>query len=1116
MKKSHLALRAAVAAAILTAAGLLVAINAGAQGPGGGRRKTELFAGRQVAAGQVLVKFRDESPAGLAQVRREADAVEERSVGRAGARLLRSRSKSTATLVSELSRRPDVLYAEPDYIIRPSAVPNDPRFAELWGLQNTGQPAGSPAPGVAGADIDAVSAWDVSTGSRDNVVAVVDTGVDYTHPDLAANMWSAPSAFTVQIGGREIRCAAGTHGFNAITKSCDPADEYDHGTHVAGTIGAAGNNGAGGVGINWAASIMDIKFIDASGSGTLSDALDAIEFAIQAKRALGPGANVRVLNNSWGWNGEPSQALLDQINLARESEMLFVAGAGNGGADRVGDDNDTGDAPFYPASYDAPNLLAVAATDNNDALASFSNYGASRIHLGAPGVLVFSTIKGGLYDWWSGTSMATPHVSGAAALVLARCSLDTAALKSALLNNVDPVASLAGRTSTGGRLNVNKAVRSCADLSEPANSWPAVELTQPREGDSFAVPAVVAIMAEATDGDGHVTAVNFYAGAELVGTDTTSPYSTEWYAPRAGTYTVTAVAVDDRGAATTSRPANVVINETIIPDPTPSPTPTVEPTPGPTPTPEPAPSPTPAQRLNVALSANGGVATASSTTSQWESPGMNFSPAGVIDGDRKGLNWEHGGGWRDGTDSAYPDWLQVEFPGHVAVDEVNVFTIQDAYASPAEPTEWLTFSNYGVTAFDVQYWDGSRWATVPGGSVTANRQVWRRFTLAPVTTPKVRVRVNNALAGRSRLVEVEVWGTPAPTPTPTPTPRQQTNVALSANGGVATASSTTSQWESPGMDFSPAGVIDGDRKGLNWEHGGGWRDGTAGYPDWIQVDFAGSKSIGEISVFTIQDNYQSPSEPFDEQTFSLYGVTAFDVQYWDGSQWVTVPGGSVRGNNLVWRKLTFTPVTTSRIRVVVNNALAGRSRLIEVEARESAGSPPPPSPSPTPTPRPRKNAALAANGGVATASSDTAAWEGIGTFPVSSLIDGDRKGLNWERGGGWRDGTDSAYPDWIQVDFSGPKVIDEVNVFTIQDAYASPAEPTEWLTFSNYGVTAFEVQYWDGSQWATVPGGSVTGNDKVWRKVTFQAVTTTKVRVVVNSALAGRSRLIEVEALEVD
>lgn len=232
------------------------------------------------------------------------------------------------------------------------------------------------------------------------------------------------------IGG----CPAGTHGYNAITRTCDARDDHYHGTHVSGTIGAIGNNALGVVGVNWTVSVMGLKFLNSAGSGTTADAIVAIDFAVNAKIA---GINVRVLSNSWG-GGPYEPALFDEINRANTNDILFVAAAGNAASN-----NDV--TPSYPASYNTPNM--VAAADNRDGLASFSNYGPTSVHLGAPGVDVLSTTPGSAYSYLSGTSMATPHVSGAAALVLSRQSLNTAQLKSALLNNVDRIPSLAGTTS---------------------------------------------------------------------------------------------------------------------------------------------------------------------------------------------------------------------------------------------------------------------------------------------------------------------------------------------------------------------------------------------------------------------------------------------------------------------------------------------------------------------------------------------------------------------------------------------------------------------------------------------------------------------------------------------
>jgi len=381
--------------------------------------KSEIFQGREVAAQEVLVKFRTTTPAKAQQLAQIEDLEVSMEVGGNGTTLFRSRTKGVAELIRDLSQRTDVVFAEPNFIVYAAAIPNDPRFGELWGLQNTGQSI-SGVVGKVGADIRAVPAWDISTGSTANVVAVVDTGIDYTHPDLAGNVWSAPSSFTVNIGGVDITCPAGSHGFNAISSSCDPMDDNYHGTHVSGTIGGVGSNAVGVVGVNWTASIMGAKFLNSGGSGTTAAAINAIEFAVQAKLAFTStgDANVRVLNNSWGGGGF-SQALLDEINRANANDILFVAGAGNNGLN-----NDA--SSFYPASYNASNVVAVAATDNMDNLASFSNFGATSVDLGAPGVSVLSTIPGGFYEYLDGTSMATPQVSGAAALVLSACALTTA------------------------------------------------------------------------------------------------------------------------------------------------------------------------------------------------------------------------------------------------------------------------------------------------------------------------------------------------------------------------------------------------------------------------------------------------------------------------------------------------------------------------------------------------------------------------------------------------------------------------------------------------------------------------------------------------------------------
>ena len=308
-------------------------------------------------------------------------------------------------------------------------------------------------------------AWDITQGSRHIVIATVDTGLMQTHRDLAANLWTAPRAFTVTIGGTPLWCPAGSHGFNAVLRNCDPADDNGHGTHVAGSIGAVGNNADGVVGINWTTSIMALKFMDASGNGYISDVINAIEFALQVKQEFASTgeAEIRVLNNSWSGGGY-SQALNDEIARAADAGMLFVASAGNTGLDHEM-------APAYPSDYSGSNVLSVAATDYRDELGAFSDYGAQHVHVGAPGVLIYSTMlsstdPSGSYGTMSGTSMAAAYASGTAALVLSHCDYTVGALRDALIRSAVADSALLDRTQSGARLNAANAVRSC-DVAAP-------------------------------------------------------------------------------------------------------------------------------------------------------------------------------------------------------------------------------------------------------------------------------------------------------------------------------------------------------------------------------------------------------------------------------------------------------------------------------------------------------------------------------------------------------------------------------------------------------------------------------------------------------------------------
>jgi len=350
-------------------------------------------------------------------------------------------------MVSKYNENPDVEYAEQNYKVHIDAtIPDDEYFSLLWGMHNTGQ-----SEGTADADIDAPDAWDITTGSSDIVVAVIDTGVDYNHPDLNDNMW----VNVAELNGVADYDDDGNgyvddiYGSDFINNEGDPNDDHGHGTHCSGTIAAGGNNGIGVVGVSWNAKIMALKFLGSDGSGDTLGAIDAINYAIDN--------DADIMSNSWGGGGY-SLALKDAILTANDAGILFVAAAGNSR-------KNTDRRPHYPSSYDVPNIISVAATDHNDALAGFSNYGPNSVDLGAPGVTIGSTYPSNSYVYMSGTSMAAPHVAGAAALIMAENpTISVDVLKAKILDSIDPIDALAGITVTGGRLNVFNCLEANTEL----------------------------------------------------------------------------------------------------------------------------------------------------------------------------------------------------------------------------------------------------------------------------------------------------------------------------------------------------------------------------------------------------------------------------------------------------------------------------------------------------------------------------------------------------------------------------------------------------------------------------------------------------------------------------
>ena len=420
---------------------LCAPIGAGAAEPGG-----PTAPGSQQVT-RVLVRFAsDASPAQRAQMRARADVERDATLAVRGLELVDPEpGVSVGAAVADLERMDGVLYAEPDRVLHQSATPDDPLLSYEWGLIS----------------IRAPEAWDVTTGSSQVTVAVVDTGIDAAHPDLSPNLWTNPGESGA---GREANGLDDdgngriddVHGWDFVNADAQPQDGNGHGTHVSGTIAARGNDAAGVAGVSWSSAIMPLRVLDDSGSGYVSDAVTAYAYAARS--------GARVVNASLGGD-RFSRAEHDAIAAAPDA--LFVVAAGNDGAN-------TDATPAYPCDYDLANVVCVAASDRDDALASFSNYGATNVDLAAPGVDIASTWPGGRYALLSGTSMAAPHVTGAAALVLAHNgALTVAGLRAALLSSAHPVPALAGRVGTGGRLDVAAALSVAPGPPEPPAAPPA-------------------------------------------------------------------------------------------------------------------------------------------------------------------------------------------------------------------------------------------------------------------------------------------------------------------------------------------------------------------------------------------------------------------------------------------------------------------------------------------------------------------------------------------------------------------------------------------------------------------------------------------------------------------
>jgi|GEM_PF-2205218 len=467
----------------------------------------------EYASNQLIVKLSEDTPKEeIVALQDEIQAVEVESTQTLDLYLWKT-DQNVEKAIAALKDKDWVEYAEPNYVISINGTPNDPDFSELWGMNNTGQ-----TDGKVDADIDAPEAWDKETGSEEVVVGIIDTGVDVTHEDLADNIWTNPGEIPDNdIDDDNNGYVDDVHGYDFAYDDSNPNDEYGHGTHVSGTIGAVGNNGVGIAGVNWDVKIMALKFLDDWGSGYTFDAIQAIEYGILM------GADIT--NNSWGGGGY-EQSLYDAIAAAGEAGQLFVAAAGND----YGNDNDI--YPHYPSSYDLDNIISVAATDHDDELAYFSNYGPETVDLAAPGDEIYSTVPWG-YEAWSGTSMATPHVAGAAALIWAHNpNLTADQVKQYLLTTVDPIESMQGLVVSNGRLNLNAALTGPQPGSISGKKWNDLDADGKKDNNESFLSGWTIFLDQ--DGDGQKD-----SGEKSTLTNANGQYTFNNLAP--GSYTVAEV-----------------------------------------------------------------------------------------------------------------------------------------------------------------------------------------------------------------------------------------------------------------------------------------------------------------------------------------------------------------------------------------------------------------------------------------------------------------------------------------------------------------------------------------------------------------------------------------------
>jgi YD repeat-containing protein len=1005
--------------------------------------------------GEILVRFRDNAPAQKLNDLLRANGAQWNGQLRGGSGIERLGLKagSDPEAVAALLRSNELVdFAEPNYLINADLTstmetsPNDPRFSEQWALKN-----GS-----------ASQVWETTTGSKQTVIAVIDSGIDFSHPDLINNQWdnSLERANKRDDDGNDFN--DDFHGWDFISNSGEITDGQGHGTAIGGIIAAEGNNAIGITGVMWRASLMSLRVLDSSGTGDIASAIEAIDYAT--------ANGAQVINCSWGTD-ESSLALREAINRAAQRGVVVVASAGN-------NSRDIETTLRYPASYDLPNLISVASTDNSDSLTSFSNWGATHVSIAAPGADLLTTKMGGDYQTVSGTSASTALVTGVGGLIKnLRPWLNADRTREMILRGAKQIPSLSDKVASKGIVSADGALSSLSTLSpyegldesvgnnggghgrgrgdkgnnpdDRRNDRPDTKNPDRNsDGRDFTVTPLAPVRGVPGTGlpnleDLRRKQPSNPKAPDAVPSTRCSHHDPECNKEKETDRKKTKAAIDSPNDSPIgflawglnlpateapfggdSRPVSdspfqlfrsspvnnsASILRSLLP-----------------------PSPPPSNNL-----ASGKAATQSS-----DYPAAGLTASQAVNGQTSDLTH---------TQYEAQAWWQVDLGSVNFIDSVKLWNRVDCCQD--------RLSNFYIFVSDVPFTSTNLTTTLSQAGVSS---YYTTGAAAATLTKSVNrsgryVRVQLTGTNYLSLAEVEVFG--------------------SANIAASGAASQSSDYPAPGA--TAAAAVNGN-----------FSDTTATQYEaqpWWQVDLGSVRSLGTIKLWNRADCCPERLSNFyvfvSDSPFQSNSLTQTQNQAGVASYYMAGQAGAPS-------IISMTPNQTGRY---VRIQLVGSNYLSLTEVQVWGGSA-------------RINVAASANGGAASASSTLNA-----NYPASGAINGEHKGLNYGSGGVWHGGA-ATFPQWLQVDFNGNKTIDEIDVYTIQNDYANPSEPTETTTFTTYGLTAYEVQYWNGTGWITVPGGSVSGNNRAWRKFAFSPITTGKIRVLTNASVDGWSRIAEVEA----